>query len=112
MSVQRVRAGDVLRLERTPVELDPAHEFVTIGVRSFGKGIFHYDAKPGDQLGKLRFFALEPRELGRRVVREARARADARALPRRARRRGARECRGEHRGRARQYTGRELTFRS
>ena len=50
MSVQRVRAGDVLRLERTPVELDPAHEFVTIGVRSFGKGIFHYDAKPGDQL--------------------------------------------------------------
>ena len=63
MSVQRVRAGDVLRLERTPVELDPAHEFVTIGVRSFGKGIFHYDAKPGDQLGKLRFFALEPNRL-------------------------------------------------
>jgi hypothetical protein len=63
VSVQRVRVGDVLELDRTPVELDPAHDFVTIGVRSFGKGIFHYDPKPGDQLGKLRFFELKPDRL-------------------------------------------------
>lgn len=63
MSARRVRVGDVLRLERTPVEPDPTRDYTTIGVRSFGKGIFHYDPKPGDELGKLRFFELRPDRL-------------------------------------------------
>lgn len=54
MTVQRVRVGDVLRLDRVPVEPDPAGEYVAIGVRSFGKGIFHYEPKLGGQLGSLR----------------------------------------------------------
>ncbi|MGH9043660.1 MAG: restriction endonuclease subunit S [Acidimicrobiales bacterium] len=36
---------------------------MTIGVRSFGKGIFHYEPKPGNQLGSLRFFELPPDRL-------------------------------------------------
>jgi hypothetical protein len=63
VSVRRVRVGEVLELDRTPVEPDAAHDYVAIGVRSFGKGIFHYDPKPGDELGKLRFFELKPDRL-------------------------------------------------
>jgi type I restriction enzyme S subunit len=36
---------------------------VSIGIRSFGKGLFHYDPAAGDQLGKLRFFELPPDRL-------------------------------------------------
>lgn len=57
------RVGDVLRLERIAVEPDPGVEYASIGIRSFGKGIFHYDPKPGDQLGSLRFFELRPERL-------------------------------------------------
>ena len=60
MTVERVRVGDVLRLERVPVDPDPGVEYVSIGIRSFGKGIFHYEPRPGDQLGGLRFFSVLP----------------------------------------------------
>lgn len=63
MIVERVRVGDVLRLERRPVDPDPTKEYVSIGVRSFGKGIFHYDPTLGNQLGKLRFFEVVPARL-------------------------------------------------
>lgn len=63
MTIRRVRVGEVLKLDRTPVELKPGRDYVAIGVRSFGKGIFHYDPKPGDELGKLRFFELSPDRL-------------------------------------------------
>jgi type I restriction enzyme S subunit len=63
MTIRRVRVGEVLRLDRTPVELKPGRDYVAVGVRSFGKGIFHYDPKPGDELGKLRFFELPPDRL-------------------------------------------------
>ncbi len=61
--VERARVGDVLALDRTPVDPDPGVEYITIGIRSFGKGVFHYDAKPGDGLGKLRFFEVRPDRL-------------------------------------------------
>ncbi|BCZ24743.1 restriction endonuclease subunit S [Mycobacterium senriense] len=57
------RVGDVLQHERIPVDPDPQIEYVKIGIRSFGKGIFHYEPTPGDQLGSLRFFALRPNRL-------------------------------------------------
>lgn len=63
MTGTRVRVGEVLRLERVPVEPDPTAEYVAIGVRSFGKSIFHYEPKLGDQLGSLRFFELQPDRL-------------------------------------------------
>lgn len=47
--------GDVLELVQKPVAIDPYEHYVTIGLRSFGKGVFHYPSRPGDQIGKLRF---------------------------------------------------------
>lgn len=61
--MRRVRVGDVLELKRLPVEIDPFDEYVPIGIRSFGKGIFHYEPTPGEELSKLRFFEVRPREL-------------------------------------------------
>jgi len=61
--VDRARVGEVLRLERIPVEPDPTVEYISIGIRSFGKGIFHYEPKMGAQLGSLRFFELKPDRL-------------------------------------------------
>jgi len=63
MVAKRVRVGEVLRLERIPVEPDPTTEYVTIGARSFGRGLFHYEPKIGQQLGSLRFFAVQPDRL-------------------------------------------------
>lgn len=63
MRVDRVRVGDVLRLERIPVEPDPMVEYTSIGIRSFGKGIFRYDPALGNQLGSLRFFEVQPDRL-------------------------------------------------
>ncbi len=64
-TVAQVRAGDVLTLERLPVEPGPLAEYTAIGVRSFGRGLFHYPPSAGDELGSLRFFALKP---GRLVI--------------------------------------------
>ena len=63
MTVRRVRIGDVLELQRRPIEIDPLAEYVAIGVRSFGKGIFHYPPTTGNELSKLRFFEMAPDEL-------------------------------------------------
>lgn len=65
MNVERVRVSEVLRLERVPAEPDPTVEYVSIGVRSFGRGVFHYEPKLGSELGSLRFFEVQP---GRLVV--------------------------------------------
>jgi len=63
VTVERVRVGEVLALQRVPVQPDPGTEYVRIGIRSFGKGILHYEPKPGDQLGSLRFFDVQPDRL-------------------------------------------------
>jgi type I restriction enzyme S subunit len=57
------RLGDVLELVRDPVKIDPIAPYVSIGIRSFGRGVFHYPARPGAQIGKLRFQAVPPRLL-------------------------------------------------
>ena len=58
MSGRSVRVGDVLRLERRPVTIDSMIEYVAIGVRSFGKGVFYYPPCLGSDLSKLRFFEV------------------------------------------------------
>lgn len=63
MTIERVRVRDVLVPDRLPVTPTPEGEYVSIGVRSFGKGIFHYEPKRGAQLGKLRFHAVPPDRL-------------------------------------------------
>jgi len=49
MTAERALVGEVLHLNRVAIEPDPQVEYTAIGVRSFGKGIFHYEPKPGDQ---------------------------------------------------------------
>lgn len=63
MTYERVGVGEVLKLQRQPVTPDPSKEYVSIGIRSFGRGIFHYEPTTGDRLGRLRFFELEPERL-------------------------------------------------
>jgi type I restriction enzyme S subunit len=61
--MMRVQVGDVLTLKRRPVEVDPLAEYLPIGIRSFGKGIFHYPPTLGSDLSRLRFFEVHPNEL-------------------------------------------------
>lgn len=61
--MRRVRVSDVLRLNRRPVAIEPTTEYVAVGIRSFGKGIFHYPPTEGSGLSKLRFFEIHPNEL-------------------------------------------------
>lgn len=58
MTFELSLVGEVLRLERLPVAPESESVYVTIGIRSFGKGIFHYAPLYGSQLGKLRFFKV------------------------------------------------------
>ena len=57
------RLGDVLEQVQVPVEIDPTAIYRSIGVRSFGKGIFHYPPRPGSDIGKLRFFDVQANHL-------------------------------------------------
>ncbi len=63
MTCSRVCVGNVLQLERVPVLPQPDAQYTSVGIRSFGKGIFHYDRRPGSELGSLRFFELRPDRL-------------------------------------------------
>jgi type I restriction enzyme S subunit len=54
---------DVLRLERRPVSVDPDAQYQEIGIRSFGRGIFHKDPIDGVDLGSKRVFHIQPGDL-------------------------------------------------
>lgn len=56
-------ADDVLTLERRPVAVDPLAEYQEIGIRSFGRGIFHKDPVLGADLGNKRVFWIQPGDL-------------------------------------------------
>lgn len=63
MTLSTARVGEVLELERIPVAPAADNEYVSIGIRSFGRGIFHYEPVLGMNLGKLRFYKLLPERL-------------------------------------------------
>lgn len=63
MKIERVRLGEVLTLQREPVAIEATREYVSIGVRGFGRGLFHYDPRPGSEIGKLRFYSVQPDRL-------------------------------------------------
>ncbi|MDT8911281.1 restriction endonuclease subunit S [Amycolatopsis sp. PS_44_ISF1] len=48
----------MLELERFPINIDPQKTYTLIGMRSFGRGIFHRDKTHGSELGKLNFFEI------------------------------------------------------
>lgn len=63
MTVEHVRVGDILKLVRRPVSVDPLAEYEEIGIRSFGKGIFHKEPISGASLGNKRVFEVHSGEL-------------------------------------------------
>lgn len=63
MNVRRVSLGALCTLQRSPIEIDPVTVYRKAGVRSFGKGMFDYEPAPGFDVGKLRFYELEPDRL-------------------------------------------------
>lgn len=62
MSTAR-RVGDVIRLERRIVDVDPLATYEEIGIRSFGNGIFHKEPVSGTDLGTKRIFQVQPGDL-------------------------------------------------
>lgn len=63
MKVDWVPLGDVAQLVRSPVEIERDVTYQQVGVRGFGRGIFSYDPVSGGQLGRMRYFSLEPNRL-------------------------------------------------
>ncbi|MDB5308915.1 MAG: restriction modification system specificity domain protein [Gemmataceae bacterium] len=59
----RVPLGEVLKLQRRWVKLEPTETYFEIGVRSFGNGIFHKAPVTGQSLGDKRVLAIEPGDL-------------------------------------------------
>ena len=55
--------GEVAPLIRRPVVVDPTATYEEIGVRSFGKGVFHKAPVQGHQLGSKRVFRVHPGDL-------------------------------------------------
>lgn len=66
--VRMVRIGDVAALVRRPIEIDPTTEYREIGIRSFGRGVFHKAPVSGVALGSKRVFWVEPGDLLLNVV--------------------------------------------
>lgn len=58
-----IRVGEVLSLQRRPVIVEPDRAYEEIGVRSFGRGIFHKDPVSGAALGSKRVFWVMPGDL-------------------------------------------------
>ncbi len=62
-AAERIRVGDVLRLERRQVQVDPEAQYEEIGLRSFGRGTFHKEPVDGVTLGDKRVFQIESGDL-------------------------------------------------
>lgn len=63
MAHELTRVGDVVELQRRQVTVDVTTTYEEIGVRSFGKGIFHKDPVSGADLGNKRVYEIHPGDL-------------------------------------------------
>jgi type I restriction enzyme, S subunit len=61
--VGRVRVGSVLALQRRAAEVSFDGTYEEIGIRSFGRGVFHKEPVSGASLGSKRVFRIEPGDL-------------------------------------------------
>lgn len=55
--------SEVMTLTRRPVTPEPGKTYREIGIRSFGRGVFHKEPVTSDDLGNKRVFAIEPGDL-------------------------------------------------
>lgn len=63
MIVEHVQVGEVLDLQRRTVVVEVEQEYEEIGIRSFGRGIFHKEPTTGAELGTKRVFRIEQGDL-------------------------------------------------
>jgi len=61
--IGRPRFGDLFVLERNPLVVDPIADYTQIGIKSFGRGIFHRAPCKGSELGKLKYYCVYPDRL-------------------------------------------------
>jgi hypothetical protein len=58
-----LRIADIAVLRRIPVTVEPGEIYREIGIRSFGRGIFHKEPVTGASLGTKRVFEIHPGDL-------------------------------------------------
>jgi type I restriction enzyme S subunit len=60
---ERMCVGEILLLKRRPVTVELDREYEEIGIRAFGRGIFHKEPVSGISLGSKRVFWIGPGDL-------------------------------------------------
>ena len=60
---RRVRISEIAELRREPVTVEPEVMYREIGLRSFGKGVFHKGPVSGASIGTKRVFKILPGDL-------------------------------------------------
>ncbi len=63
MTAECVPLGDLFELQRRPVRVRPDEAYREIGLRSFGRGVFHKEDLGGRELRGKRVFWIEPGDL-------------------------------------------------
>jgi restriction endonuclease S subunit len=58
-----VPLGEILQLQRRWIKLNPTQMYTEIGIRSFGKGIFHKTPVLGASLGNKRVLEIHPGDI-------------------------------------------------
>lgn len=59
----RRRVGDLIELQRRKVDVEPETDYREIGLRSFGRGVFHKLPVSGFELGTKKVYAISPGDL-------------------------------------------------
>ena len=62
------RMRSLVRRVRRPISVRPDTSYREIGIRSWGKGIFHKDPVPGEVLGEKSVFRIEPGDFVLNIV--------------------------------------------
>ena len=63
MSLHEYTVGNVITLTRRPVALRPDSVYREIGLRSFGRGVFHKEPVQGEEIGNKKVFHISPGDL-------------------------------------------------
>ncbi|MFC7229426.1 restriction endonuclease subunit S [Salinirubellus salinus] len=56
---EETRIGSLIEEVKNPVDVDESEEYQEIGIRSYGKGIFHKEPVEGEDIGDKRVFWVE-----------------------------------------------------
>jgi type I restriction enzyme S subunit len=63
LATESVQVKNIMTLKRRPVFPEAGVGYREIGIRSFGRGVFHKEPVTGDDIGDKRVFSIEPGDL-------------------------------------------------